>query len=55
MGCEIGRHSWSHSNLRKISAQERKKEKLGVPKTAEEAMELAKEVKAEKKKFQKRF
>lgn len=34
-------------------AQERKKEKLGVPQTAEEAMELAKEVKAEKKKFQK--
>lgn len=34
-------------------AQELKKEKLGVPQTAEEAMELAKEVKAEKKKFQK--
>lgn len=34
-------------------AQERRKEKLGVPQTAEEAMELAKEVKAEKKKFQK--
>lgn len=34
-------------------AQERKKEKLGVPQTAEEAIELAKEVKAEKKKFQK--
>lgn len=34
-------------------AQERKMEKLGVPQTAEEAMELAKEVKAEKKKFQK--
>lgn len=34
-------------------AQERKKEKLGVPQTAEEVMELAKEVKAEKKKFQK--
>lgn len=34
-------------------AQARKKEKLGVPQTAEEAMELAKEVKAEKKKFQK--
>lgn len=34
-------------------AQERKKEKLGVPQTAEEAMEIAKEVKAEKKKFQK--
>lgn len=34
-------------------AQERKKEKLGVPQTAEEAMELAEEVKAEKKKFQK--
>lgn len=34
-------------------AQERKKEKLGVPQTAEEAMELAKEVKTEKKKFQK--
>ena len=34
-------------------AQERKKEKLGVPQTTEEAMELAKEVKAEKKKFQK--
>ena len=34
-------------------AQERKKEKLGVPQTSEEAMELAKEVKAEKKKFQK--
>lgn len=34
-------------------AQERKKEKLGVPQTAEEAMELVKEVKAEKKKFQK--
>ena len=34
-------------------AQERKKEKLGVPQTAEEAMELAKKVKAEKKKFQK--
>lgn len=34
-------------------AQERKKEKLSVPQTAEEAMELAKEVKAEKKKFQK--
>lgn len=34
-------------------AQERKKEKLGVPQTAEEAMELAKEGKAEKKKFQK--
>lgn len=34
-------------------AQERKKEKLGVPQTAEKAMELAKEVKAEKKKFQK--
>ena len=34
-------------------AQERKREKLGVPQTAEEAMELAKEVKAEKKKFQK--
>lgn len=26
MGCEIGSHSWSHANLRKISAQERKKE-----------------------------
>lgn len=26
MGCEIGNHSWSHANLRKISAQERKKE-----------------------------
>lgn len=34
-------------------AQERKKEKLGVPQTAEEVMGLAKEVKAEKKKFQK--
>ena len=34
-------------------AQKRKQEKLGVPQTAEEAMELAKEVKAEKKKFQK--
>lgn len=34
-------------------AQERKREQLGVPQTAEEAMELAKEVKAEKKKFQK--
>ena len=34
-------------------AQERKKEKLVVPQTAEEAMELAEEVKAEKKKFQK--
>lgn len=26
MGCEIGSHSWSHANLRKISAQERKQE-----------------------------
>lgn len=34
-------------------AQKRKQEKLGVPQTAEEAMELAEEVKAEKKKFQK--
>lgn len=26
MGCEIGSHSWSHANLRKISAAERKQE-----------------------------
>lgn len=26
MGCEIGSHSWSHANLRKISEQERKQE-----------------------------
>lgn len=26
MGCEIGSHSWSHANLRKISKQERKQE-----------------------------
>ena len=26
MGCEIGSHSWSHANLKKISAQERKEE-----------------------------
>lgn len=26
MGCEIGSHSWSHQNLRKISAAERKQE-----------------------------
>lgn len=42
-----------HIAKRYQEAQERKKEKLGVPQTAEEAMELAKEVKAEKKKFQK--
>lgn len=42
-----------HIAKRYQEAQERKKEKLGVPQTAEEAMELAEEVKAEKKKFQK--